>query len=117
MTIYAGSDYAGPSTGLWAAGLTRQVIKDRWSKRISCAESGFKSRPDPETTHRKPELNLRVRGSAQWVSQLGTSASLLASNADGAPDNRICCSLIEGVKRLRMQSAVGQNLRRDTHWD
>jgi len=107
MTIYAGSDYAGPRTGLWAAGLIRQVIKDRWSKGISCAESGFRSRPDPEATHRKPELNLRVRGSAQWVSQLVPCASLLAFNADGAPDNRICCSLIEGVKRPRMQSAAG----------
>ena len=38
------------------------------------------------------------------------------SYADGAPDNRICFSLIEGVKRLRMKPAAKSNLRRDKHW-
>ena len=61
--IYADRDRSGPRAGLWAAGATRRVIKDRWSKGVRCEELGVRSKPDPKPAYQTPMLNLRERGS------------------------------------------------------
>ena len=105
--IYAGSECASPRARLWAAGATRRVIKDRWSKGVRCEELGVRSKPDPKPAHQTPMLNMRERGSEQLGLHLTPYASPLTPNADGAPQSRIWFFLIERCElRLRMKPAT-----------